>query len=60
MPGASALICFRRVNPAASLKRRAAGWAGSAPPGFRRVNPAASLKQLLRDQDRSCLRVSAG
>ena len=36
---------FRRVNPAASLKRHGEAIGFSIQDGFRRVNPAASLKR---------------
>ena len=42
----SIALCFRRVNPAASLKLAwRTGRRCSIPDSFRRVNPAASLKQ---------------
>ena len=41
---------FRRVNPAASLKRCARAAIARTRCRFRRVNPAASLKQFLGTQ----------
>ena len=54
--GGSSVASFRRVNPAASLKRFRAsdGDRFHRAPRFRRVNPAASLKPLLAESIPTC------